>query len=59
MVEELKVETDENNIKVLGIPGYKLYSGGWRAQGWDGWDIIPGYKLYSGGWRAQGWDGWK
>ena len=59
MVEELKAETDENIVKVLNIPGYKLYSGGWRAQGWNGWEYcqgsrISGYKLYSGGWRAQG-----
>ena len=64
MVEELKVGTDENIVKVLNIPGYKLYSGGWRAQGWNGWEYcqgsrIPGCKLYSGGWRAQGWNGWE
>ena len=44
MVEELKVGTDENIIKVLGIPEYKLYSGSWRAQGWDGWKYYQGSR---------------
>ena len=36
IVKVLGYRTDENIVKVLDIPGYKLYSGGWKAQGWNG-----------------------
>ena len=63
MVGKLKIGTDENIVKVLGYLD-KLYSGGWKAQGWNGWEYckgsrISGYKLYSGGWKAQDWKGWE
>ena len=35
VVEELQVGTDENIVKVLGYLD-KLYSVGWKAQGWNG-----------------------